>query len=202
MSEGFFDFYEQRNEEKPLNQALFASLDLETTGLYPDVDSILEVGIILFQNWSTVDTFHSLVDPERTIPEAVVTIHGIDERAVIGKPTISELFPAMKKFLGDAVLVAHNAPFDISFLSAAADKNGFTFHPAGVIDTRILAKKALPGLPSYSLQNLAAHLGIQVEEAHRAVDDARVCMELFEIICEKIGGKELLTADIIEMSIR
>lgn len=202
MGDGYFDFYQPRNDEKPVRDALFAALDLETTGLYADTDSILEIGVITFRNWSVIDTLHTLIDPGRIIPEAVIKIHGIDESMIAGKPFVGDVLPGVLEFIGDAVLVAHNPSFDLSFLAAAAGRAGLNFPDYPVIDTCELARKVFPGLKSYSLQNLAAHFGIESASAHRAVDDARVCMRLLEIEGEQIGEENLQTAELIRRSAR
>jgi len=202
MGSGYFDFYELRNEEKPVRKALFAAVDLETTGLYADTDSILEIAAITFRDWSVIDTFHTLIDPARVIPEDALRIHGIGEGMVAGQPFIKDVLPMLKTFIGDAVIVAHNSAFDLGFLTAAARRAEFHFPLGPAVDTCELARKSFPGLASYSLQRLADHFGIGTGTAHRAIDDAQVCMKLFEIECERIGGKDLQTAEIIKMAAR
>lgn len=200
MADGYFDFYELRNDEKKVTESLFAAMDLETTGLYADTDDILEIGIITFRCWSVVDTFHTLVNPGRIIPEASVRVHGITEQMVADGPGIADILPAVKEFIGDAVVVAHNPSFDLGFLLAAAERTDLQFTRPPAVDTCELARKGFPGLESYGLQKLAARFGISSGRAHRAVEDAEVCMKLLEIECEALGGKDLMTADLITLS--
>ena len=101
------------------------------------------------------------------------------------KPLIADVFPDFFDFIGTGVLVAHNAPFDINYVNAELKRLKKLSLTNKVVDTRIFAKEVYTGLSSYALQDLAVQLGITALEAHRAEDDARVCMELFEKILNR-----------------
>jgi DNA polymerase III epsilon subunit family exonuclease len=109
----------------------------------------------------------------------VTAIHGIDETMVIKRPRIRAVLPDLLLFIERTVLVAHNAAFDMGFLRAALMSSGLGDVRNIILDSCDLAKRAFPGKKSYSLQKLAADLALKSGEAHRALDDARLCMQLF-----------------------
>ncbi|MDX9959642.1 MAG: PolC-type DNA polymerase III [Clostridia bacterium] len=170
-----------------LGSRVFVAFDFETTGLSPDMDRVVEIGAIKFRmvevagTWSiaTEGEYESLIHPGRSIPPEVSAIHGISDLDVSQAPYFKAAAGSFMPFLEDAVLVAHNAPFDMGFLLAEARRAGLPEPANMAYDTKNLAKTAVPGLPSYSLQNLSLSFGIQQKDAHRGADDARVCMELF-----------------------
>lgn len=155
------------------------AFDTETTGLSAASCHITEIGAVKFDVRGIVARFATLVDPGEPIPHEITALTGITDRMVRGKPTAHAAASDFMRFCGGAPLVAHNAGFDISFISAALADAGEPPPANTVLDTKALAVEAFPGLKSYALQNLAAEFGIQVLAAHRAEDDARVCMELF-----------------------
>lgn len=170
-----------------LTSRTFVALDFETTGLSPDRDRVVEIGAIKFRMmenagaWSIVTEgeYESLIHPGRSIPAEVSAIHGISDLDVSQAPYFKAAAESFLPFLEDTVLVAHNAPFDMGFLLAEVRRAGLPEPRNPAYDTKNLAKTAVPGLPSYSLQNLAKSFDILQKDAHRGADDARVCMELF-----------------------
>ncbi len=170
-----------------LGRASFVAFDFETTGLEAQKERIVEIGAVRFAmrerdgEWelSAGEEYASLINPGRPIPGQASAIHGISDLDVSFSPSFKEAAPGFLAFLGDSVLVAHNAPFDLAFLAAECERAGLPLPPNAAYDTKLLAKTAVPHLPSYSLKALAASFGIAQKEAHRGADDARVCMELF-----------------------
>ena len=120
----------------------------------------------------------SLVDPGVHIPAATSAIHGIFDADVRGAPRFSEIGPALSALAAGAVIVAHNAPFDLGFLSAELARAGLPQSGNESADTRLLARSAFPGLPSFRLVELARHFGLEKGRSHRALDDALTCMAL------------------------
>lgn len=202
--------------------AVFVVFDLETTGLEPKKEQIVEIGAVKFDRRGPIARFSVLVDPGRPMPAEASKVNGITDAMLAGKPSLDEVLPDFLRFIDGAVLIAHNAPFDCSFVDAALserceasrrEKSGdaaqgsliggeepetprrwsppFAALPNRVVDTRIFAKEAFPGRWKYSLQELAKYFGIDALEAHRAEDDARVCMELFIKCVERAAGKEV-----------
>lgn len=160
--------------------AVFVAFDTETTGLDPAAGRIVEIGGVKFDRQGPISRFNMLMNPEMPMPEEAGKVNGITDAMLQDKPLIAAALPDFLTFIGSAVLVAHNAPFDISYVNAELKRAGQPALVNKVVDTRIFAREVLPGLSSYALQDLAAQLGITALEAHRAEDDARVCMELFE----------------------
>jgi DNA polymerase III epsilon subunit family exonuclease len=165
----------------------FVAFDFETTGLHPATDRIIELGAVKFQNRAVLGTFDMLVNPNVEITDAAVNVSGITAEMLASKPTVEEALPAFMEFVSEAVLVAHNAPFDMSFLRAALEHAGMGNVPNTVIDTQVLAQKAYPRLRSYSLQNLVTELGLTRGNAHRALDDAVMCKDLFLTCAEALS---------------
>lgn len=158
----------------------FVAFDFETTGLHPAVDRVVEFGAVRFTVGTEVAEFEELANPGMQINADAARVSGITDEMVAGKPPVDVVLPRFMEFVGDAILIAHNAEFDTSFLRAELQRAGRPTVENLIIDTQTLAQKAFPGKKSYSLQNLVEMLGIPANTAHRARDDARQCMRLFE----------------------
>lgn len=170
------------DSDPPLGEVDFVAFDLETTGLSPAECRIVEFGAVRFRlGTGELESMSQLVDPQCTIPPAVIRIHGITDAMVRGQPTVRAAMPRFLKFLGDArtVLLAHNAPFDLGFLSEALGRMGRRGLPHAVIDTLDLARRCLYQLPHHDLHSVAWYLGLAQQEDHRALADARLAMYAF-----------------------
>lgn len=165
--------------------AAFIAFDTETTGLDPASGRIVEIGAVKFDRRGVIARYNVLINPEMPMPEEAGKVNGITDAMLKDKPLIADVFPDFFDFIGTGVLVAHNAPFDINYVNAELKRAGKPPLSNKVVDTRIFAKEVFPGLSSYALQDLAVQFGITALEAHRAEDDARVCMELFEKILSR-----------------
>lgn len=169
---------------------IYLALDFETTGLDPARERVVEVGAIRFipgeAGVTEAGSLSSLVNPGIRIPRQVIAIHGITDEAVEGSPRFPEVGPVLQALASGAYIVAHNAPFDLAFLRAELARAGLASPLNPVIDTRILAKAAFPGLTSYKLVDLATRFGIDKGRSHRALDDARTCMELLLLCAERM----------------
>ena len=176
-----------------LNNVTFVALDIETTGLSPFIDRIVEIGAVKFRNGKVLDTFQELIDPEMPISPGAMAVNGISDNMVVGKPTIGEVLPRFLSFLSEAVPVAHNAPFDVGFLSYDISRLNLTATEKPVLDTCAIPKRIFPSLYSYSLVNLAGALDIRSKEFHRALADARVCMEILIKCLAETGDPGRLT---------
>ncbi|MBN1518885.1 MAG: 3'-5' exonuclease [Spirochaetales bacterium] len=170
-----------------LGRGRFVALDVETTGLSAASERVVEICALRFSlrrqdtAWllEPGDEFERLVNPGRPMPDAAQAIHGISDLDVSGAPGFSELAPALAEFLGDDPLVAHNAPFDLGFLAAEFGRAGLAVPANPGYDTLVLARTAVPHLPSYSLVSLVFAFGVHSDGAHRAGWDTRACMEVF-----------------------
>ena len=169
----------------------FIVVDLETTGLQPDKDEIIEIGAIKFVNGVETESFEQLVDPGRPIPEFITRLTGISDADVTGKPAIDEVFPKLDTFLGGAAFVGQQVNFDASFLEYEYRKlnNDYQFWEDKTrrfkyldnlrLDTLFIARIFLPFLQQFKLAALAKFFGYDLTNAHRAADDARATGHVF-----------------------
>lgn len=169
-------------------ETVFTAFDTETSGLEPKLNRVVEAGAIRFDALGISARFNALINPKIPMPAEVTRINGITDAMLMHEPDAAAILPDFVEFLGNTVLVAHNAPFDVAFINEELARIGRPPLANRVVDTRLLAKEAFPGLPNYKLQDLASRFGITAVDAHRAEDDARVCMELFLVCLEKIAG--------------
>lgn len=152
--------------------------DLETTGFSPIKNRIIEIGAVKIEQGKIVDRFSSFVNPDVPIPFEIENLTHINDSMVLGAPMIDVVLPEFLEFCGDAVVVAHNASFDVSFIKQNAKEQGLTFNPT-VLDTVSLARVLLPNLNRFKLDTVAKELKITLASHHRAVDDAGATSEIF-----------------------
>ena len=175
-------------------QGDFTAFDLETTGLDAKSDEIIEIGVACFRDGALVDQYQSLVKPSVPIPPEITQLTGIDQDDVEDAPAIQDLLADISPYFDATPLVAHNAQFDVSFLGKHLPLDANL-----AIDTYELAAIVLPSAPRYNLASLTAGLGIKLERAHRAFDDALATgylyWQLWEKLCDLPSG---LLAEIIE----
>jgi len=170
------------NEYTMLSEAVFCTLDFETTGVNPALDRIVEIGMVRFTLDETLDTFSTLIDPDQEIPESATEIHGITNDMVCGAPRMDAVLPELKTFMGDATLVIQNPRFDLTFLEVAFKRTELGVPPLSAYDTVRLSRKTFVNFPNYRLETLCARLDIESTGHHRALADARSCMEVFRRI--------------------
>ncbi len=169
----------------------YVCVDLETTGLHPRTDRIIEIGAVRVRNGRVVQTWQSLVNPGRRLSETVRQITGITQEEVDSAPDIGQALPECLCFLGKDVLVGHSLLFDFSFLKKAAVNAGLALEAEG-IDTLKLARRYLPELPGRGLEELCRRFGIP-HRAHRALGDAQATAALYELLCERFYEKNTFT---------
>lgn len=185
----------------PLLDVEFVVLDLETTGGSPANDRITEVGAVKIRGGEVLGTFHTLVDPEVSIPPLISALTGITNGMVADAEPIEVVLPCLLEFLGGAVLVAHNASFDRRFVQANLERHGYQRMANRVVCTARLARKLLPRdeVPNVRLATLAAYLGATVAPCHRALTDARATVDVFHSLLERAGSYGVLALeDLIE----
>lgn len=168
----------------------YVVFDIETTGLSAINDMITEIGGIRVVNGEIKDTFSQLVNPERPIPEFITNLTGITDEMVKDKPTIKDVIMEFKEFIKDDVLVAHNATFDIGFIREKMRLNNIQLNNP-VLDTLELSRSVFPELKSHKLNLVAKHLGISLDNHHRAVDDAQATAEIFIKIMNLLAEKDI-----------
>lgn len=159
--------------------------DIETTGFGPIKDHIIEIGAVKIIDGKQVDRFSTFVNPDTPIPYEIEKLTGITDQMVLEYPMIDQILPEFLEFCKDCILVAHNASFDVGFISKKAEMLGIMTEFT-VIDTVALARLLLPNLNKYKLNIVAKELGISLENHHRAVDDAKATAEIFMKFLEQL----------------
>lgn len=163
----------------------FAIVDIETTGGNSEGNKITEVAIITLDDGVVTNEWSSLINPERSIPYHITQLTGIDDELVAEAPKFFQVAKKIVELTEDRVFVAHNVFFDYRFLQREFQELGFSFR-RDVLCTVRLARRAFPGLPSYSLSNLSRHFQLTRVKEHRALDDTRACLEVFRRASEEV----------------
>ncbi len=159
-------------KDQYITEKIFVVVDVETTGLSPTEDRITEIAMMKVKNGVLLDEFSTLINPLVTIPASITSLTGIDNLMVADAPTAREVVPTMADFLGDAVFVAHNAPFDWGFVSETAIRErGIELNNKQLCTVK-LSRRILPHLTSKSLGPVTSALNITIPERHRASGDA------------------------------
>jgi DNA polymerase-3 subunit epsilon len=175
--------------EIPFEEAEYCIFDFETTGISPKKEKVIEIGIVRINNGKIVDSFSTFINPGRKIPFYITQITGITSSETENAPYFDEVFPKIKEFFGDSILVAHNINFDYSFLKHECINHGIEIPEINSICTLRLARKLYPELSSKSLGSIVKYLKIRHRNVHRALGDstatAKVFMKMFKQLREK-----------------
>ncbi len=166
----------------------YVAFDLETTGLSMRKDQIIEIGAVIMRGGEEIDRFHTFVDPDCKLQQETVTLTGITDEMLCGAPTIEEALPKFVDFVGDRVLVAHNADFDTGFIREACAKQGMEYNLTSV-DTLVLSQNLMTKLNRHKLNLVADALGLPEFNHHRAVDDAVTCGLIFAKFAQMLREK-------------
>ncbi len=180
-----------------IENSTYCVLDLETTGISIATEKITEIGIMKVKNGEIIDEFECFVNPEKPIPQRVVEVTNITDEMVKDAETIDKVFPKVLEFLGDSIIVAHNASFDVGFLKNTAKLLGYEFNYT-YIDTLPLAKDLFPELKKYKLGKIADSLGIEVDVAHRALADVETTVKVFNVMLKKLKDEDAITVNDID----
>ncbi|HEY6542476.1 MAG TPA: exonuclease domain-containing protein [Ktedonobacteraceae bacterium] len=167
-----------RSTQRPLNEVEFVVLDTETTGLRPGSHRVIEIAGVRLRGGEVRGSFQTLLNPGTRLPSFIVQFTGITQEMVTTAPRAAEIFPDFLNFIDGAILVGHNVGFDLGFLSYEARLLGLDF-PIDGLDTIPLARRFLPALRRFKLDNVADHLKIATSNRHRALGDARVTAAVF-----------------------
>ncbi|GAA2722773.1 hypothetical protein CAE01nite_14380 [Cellulomonas aerilata] len=173
----------------PLRDVTFVVVDLETTGGTPGADAITEIGAVKVRGGEVLGEFQTLVNPGTPVPAFISTLTGITTGMVAGAPRIAQVLPSFLEFARGAVLVAHNAPFDVGFLKAAASASGYPWPGNQVVDTVRLARRVVlrDEAPNHKLGTLAALFGASVTPDHRALSDARATVDVLHALLSRLA---------------
>ena len=174
----------------------YVVFDLETTGFSAEADRIIEIGAVKITDGKIVDKFSTFVNPQIPISFRIEKLTGITDAMVLSAPTIETVLKDFLDFCGDAVLVAHNAEFDTSFIANKAQKQGITVNNT-ILDTVLLAQFVIPNLHNYKLDTLCKHLGVSLENHHRAVDDAGATADAFIKLIEMLKERDIFDLEML-----
>lgn len=186
---------------RPLVRTTFAVLDLETSGGSPNLGAhITEIGAVKVRGGEVLGKFQTFINPGTPIPSFITTLTGITDKMVSPAPRIAEVFPILLEFLGsekETVFVAHNAPFDLSFLKAAAIASEYRWPKFTVIDTAKLARQILSRdeVPNCKLGTLAEFFNASVSPTHRALDDAHATVDVLHALIGRVGSLGITTLE-------
>lgn len=165
----------------------FVVLDVETTGLSPEKEKIIEIAIVRVCDRVVTDQYESLVNPGKALSSRITKLTGLTDEDLAAAPQFSEIAKQIIDFIGPSVVLAHNAPFDMSFLSNELNACGIV--PKLVcLDTVPVAKKAYPELPNHKLETLITELNLADKQTHRAMDDVLCTLKMFNSVCERYGS--------------
>ena len=184
-----------------LSQSTFVIVDLETTGPSPKSGSaITEIGAVKVKGGLLQDEFESFVNPLLPIPQYITELTGINDLMLANAPIIDDALPRFFEFAGDhqeIILVAHNAPFDLSFLKSAAEAIDLPWPDYKVLDTVTIARQVLSfdEVANCKLSTLAQFFGSNVDPNHRALDDAKATTEILHGLIERLGSFEVYNVD-------
>lgn len=175
-----------RDQQQPQPPNIWVAFDLETTGLDPATDRIIEIGAICFDSaGAELDCFESLINPRRPVSPSAFAVHRIASSSLDVSPLIEDVLPRFLLWLlrqESAGMVAHNARFDAAFLGHEIRRLGQTPPPVAVFDTLDLARRRCPGSPNYRLDTLARRLGLPEDHHHRALADCRRVKDLWLLL--------------------
>jgi DNA polymerase-3 subunit epsilon len=173
----------------------FTVVDVETTGWAPDDAGITEIGAVRVHDGRVVAEFGSLVNPGRPVPAPITELTGIDDQMLTGAPPVAAVMPGLLAFARGSVLVAHNAPFDLRFLTAACAGMGLGWPGFEVLDTVRLARHLMSSpqeVPDRKLATLAGFFGTPVRPSHRALDDARATADVLGRLLARLAEREAI----------
>lgn len=180
--------------DRPLSETTFAVLDLETSGGSPRLGAgITEIGVVKVRGGKILGTFQSFVDPGHALPYFITELTGITDSMLVSAPFIDEILPTLFEFLGSAdetVVVAHNSPFDLSFLKAASLAHDMAWPEYQTVDTARLARAVLDRdeVINCKLSTLAQFFGAETSPTHRALDDAMATVDVLHGLIERLTG--------------
>jgi DNA polymerase-3 subunit epsilon len=184
-----------RLKDMPLDRLSFVVFDTETTGLSPlEGDEIISLAGVKIVNLGIIigETFNKLVDPKRSIPQSSIRIHGLTDEMVRGQPPIENALGAFHSFVGNSLLVGHNAAFDMRFMRLKEERAGVRFR-GPVLDTLTLSLYLHDHTPEHSLDAIAKRLGVEVKDRHTALGDSLITAQVFIKFLQVLKDKGITT---------
>ena len=169
----------------------FTVIDIETTGLDPSVDEIIEIGALKVRDGKVVATFHTLVKPDHEVSDFIERLTGITNESLGSAPDANNALLGFNEFIGEDILVGHNVHFDINFLYDTSMKCLSMSIENNFIDTLRFSRRITHGLKNFKLETLAEYFGVEVIESHRAIADCETTLGVYQGICRFIKSKDL-----------
>ncbi|MFV1991099.1 MAG: DEDD exonuclease domain-containing protein [Acidimicrobiales bacterium] len=180
----------------PLHDVTFVVFDVETTGEPVNIGAITEIGAVKLKGGECLGTFQTLIDPVRAIPPHISVLTGITEAMITRAPRIEQILPSFLEFVGEAVVVGHNVRYDLSFVGAALERNGYPRLTNRSVDTLPLARRLLAEeVPNCKLGTLARALRLPHQPEHRALHDALATGDLLHYLLERASSLGVLGLD-------
>ena len=203
VDERTVELQNDNSESRLLDELDYVAVDLEATGAKMPPNRIIELGAYRISKGRIVDKFLTLINPEIPIPRFVITLTGITNEMVKAAPVFADVAPKWLDFVGDAVLIAHNAPFDTSFLNHEVSRvyPGHRMINAHLCTVK-LSRRVFPGLSNYRLETVANYFSIPISHRHRAGSDALATAEVFLHLLSRLsedGVKDLASARQLEL---
>lgn len=177
----------------------YVVFDIETTGLNKEKCKIIEIGAVKIKNREIVDRYSTFIYPEEKLTDEIVNLTNITDEMLEGQRKIDEVLPEFLDFVGDAVLVAHNASFDTGFVRIKADELGLNYRHNTILDTLELSRTLLKDLKKHKLDVVAKRLGVSLEGHHRAVNDAEATAEIFLKLVDMLEENDIKNIDDINI---
>lgn len=171
-----------QKQEKTKLSSIFVAIDVETTGLSPTANELIEISAIKYKGNEKIDTFTTLIKPKVRIPYYITNITGITNEMVQNSPVVEEIMPSLINFVGESPIVAHNANFDYKFIQNYSNN---AFSKNELIDTVQIGRRLYPNLPNHKLGTIAKHIGIIEDRFHRAEFDCECCAKIYMEYLEK-----------------
>ncbi|MCL1995996.1 MAG: PolC-type DNA polymerase III [Defluviitaleaceae bacterium] len=180
--------------QSPKGQTLhdeYVVFDIETTGLSKEINKVIEVGAVKIRNGEIIDSFSSLIDPQEPLSAKIIELTNITDDMLAGQPKEKDVLPQFLEFCGDAVLVAHNAGFDVGFIRTSANRILNKRLTNTVLDTVELSRLLVPNIKNHKLNTVAEYFGIPLKNHHRALDDAKATAGIFLECAKILQGMEI-----------
>lgn len=178
----------------------YVALDLETTGLDPEWDSIIEIGMVRVRRGEVVAEYSTLVNPGMPIDDFIAELTGITNDMLAAAPALPEVLPAARDFLGDDIILGHNINFDINFIYDNCEYQGLKPVSNGYIDTMRISRRVLPDLKHHRLGDIVNALGVDHAQAHRAIGDCHATIDCYKALLAHIDAGAGREAYITEVS--
>lgn len=184
-----------RTSATPLLALDAVAFDTETTSLDPRVARIVEIGAVRLTSGrlSDDDNLRALVNPQIPIPPISTSVHGIDDAKVRNEPVFAKIWPAVSDYIGGSVVIGHSIGYDLAILSNETERAGISFSRPRTLDVRLLAQIVEPSLAGYSLDSLAAWLGVEASDRHAALGDALTAARIFVALVPKLREGNIRT---------